>query len=371
MRRIIYAVILLGLLATVGAAAEPALLPGHFGPWQATGPSQIQSAQSLFDRLRGGDVKPGTLPEAGLRTDETRSYKNGSEELKLTLYGFKDPSGAYEFYTNIISPSMKSVGLGDESAFNQSGGVILVGNMVVSVGPFSSLKTESLAELLPPLKAVADKTPFPPLKSYLPVTWRVFGTERYALGPVGFRAAMASLAQGAYADLAEHVGFQSGAEAMLAKYQGAHGSGVLLLLEYPTPQIAEQHLHHLEQTLSAAAKQAGVTVERKASLLSLVFEPTSAMHAQAIRDEVNYETQVTWNEPGHTATDPPMLVMIAKIFLYTGLFLGFATGIGIAFGGLRVVIKQLFPGKVFDRPEDIEVLQLGLSGKKIDASDMY
>jgi hypothetical protein len=31
----------------------------------------------------------------------------------------------------------------------------------------------------------------------------------------------------------------------------------------------------------------------------------------------------------------------------------------------------LLPGKVFDRPQDIEVLQLGLSGKKIDPTDMY
>jgi len=29
------------------------------------------------------------------------------------------------------------------------------------------------------------------------------------------------------------------------------------------------------------------------------------------------------------------------------------------------------PGKVFDRPQDIEVLQLGLSGKKIDPTDLY
>jgi len=371
MRRIIYAMLLLGLLAGVGAAAEPALLPDHFGPWQAEGSSQILSAQALFDRLRGTDVKPGTLPEAGLRTEETRSYKNGSEELKLTLYSFKDPSGAYEFYTNIIFPGMKGAGLGDESAFDPYNGVILVGNMVVSVGPFSNPKPEGLAELLTILKANADKTPFPPLKSYLPITWRVFGTERYALGPEGFRAAMASLGQGAYADLAKQVGFKLGAEAILAKYQGEYGSGVLLLLEYPTPQLAEQHLHHLEEALPDAAKRSGVTVERKASLLSLVFEPTSAMHAQAIRDEVNYETQVTWNEPSHTATDPPMVVIMVKIFLFTGMFLGFATGVGIAFGGLRVVIKRLFPGKVFDRPENIEVLQLGLSGKKIDASDMY
>jgi hypothetical protein len=33
--------------------------------------------------------------------------------------------------------------------------------------------------------------------------------------------------------------------------------------------------------------------------------------------------------------------------------------------------KRLFPGKVFDRPQDIEVLQMDLSGKKIDPSDMY
>jgi hypothetical protein len=369
MRRILYTLILLGLLAAVGAAAEPALLPDQIGPWLAEGPSQVKSGQNLYKGW--GDVMPGILPEAGLSACETRSYRNGTEELKLTLDRFKDPSGAYEFYTQVIGPDMKSAGLGNESAFGPNGGAVLLGNLVLVAGPLSNPRPEGLADLLAVLKASVDRTPFPPLKSYLPETWRVFGTERYALGPAGFRAAMASLGQAAYADLADHVGFQLGAEAILAKYQGAHGSGVLLLLEYPTPQIAEQHLHHLEEALPAAAKRSGVTVERKASLLSLVFEPTSAMHAQAIRDEVNYETQVTWNEPSHMATDPPILVMIAKIFLYTGLFLGFATGIGIAFGGLRVVIKRVFPGKVFDRPEDIEVLQLGLSGKKIDASDMY
>jgi len=60
-----------------------------------------------------------------------------------------------------------------------------------------------------------------------------------------------------------------------------------------------------------------------------------------------------------------------KIFIFTGLFLGIATAVGVAFGGFRVIIKRLFPGKVFDRPQDIEVLQMGLSGKKIDPTDMY
>jgi hypothetical protein len=228
-----------------------------------------------------------------------------------------------------------------------------------------------LKELVAALQAKADPTPLPPLKSYLPEHWRVFGSEKYALGPEAFRAGMSSLQQDAAAGLANEAGFQNGAEAILAGYRGQHGSGILLLLDYPTPQLAEQHLHHLEQALPETLKKSGVTVERKASLLSLVFAATAPEHAQAIRDEVNYETQITWNESSHKATDPPIFTIMFKIFLFTGMFLGIATGVGVAFGGVRVIIKRLFPGKVFDRPENIEVLQLGLSGKKIDPTDMY
>jgi hypothetical protein len=371
MRKIFYAVILLGLLASAGAAAEPALLPDRIGPWLADGPAKNYSLKELPADWSDSSLDRHILREAGLVRVENRTYKNGDQSWSVRLWVLGDPSGAYELHTALLDPAVSKLGT-VEDTIASGAGLFLAGNLVMQ-GMSSSMEIplDDLRTLRNALAAKADKTPYPPLKSYLPVKWRVFGTEKYALGPVGFRAAMASLGQRAYADLADHVGFQSGVEAMLAKYQGEYGSGVLLLLEYPTPQLAEQHLHHLEEALPDAAKRSGVTVERKASLLSLVFEPTSAMHAQAIRDEVNYNTEVTWNEPSHTATDPPMVVMIAKIFLYTGLFLGFATGIGIAFGGLRVVIKRLFPGKVFDRPESIEVLQLGLSGKKIDASDMY
>jgi len=369
MRRILYALILLGLLASTGAGAEPGLLPDRFGPWKADGPAKIRTLTDLrpdwTEWTNGGDV----LREAGLTRIEDRNYKNGSEEWPLRVEVFKDPSSAYEFYTFRLKPGMSDWNIGDAGGGSEDEGSVLVGNLILLV--HLNGKPEGLREVVAALRKKADATPLPPLKTYLPVKWHVFGTERYALGPIGFRAAMNSLGQGAYADLVDHVGYQYGVEAILAKYQGEYGSGVLLLLDYPTPQLAEQHLHHLREVLPEAAKRAGVTVERKASLLSLVFEPTSEMHAQAIRDEVNYETEVTWNEPSHTATDPPMVSIMVKIFLFTGLFMGIATAVGVAFGGLRVIIKRLFPGKVFDRPQDIEVLQLGLSGKKIDPSDMY
>jgi hypothetical protein len=48
-----------------------------------------------------------------------------------------------------------------------------------------------------------------------------------------------------------------------------------------------------------------------------------------------------------------------------------AVVLGVAFGGVRVLAKIFFPGKVFDRPDQMEVLQLGLSGKRINSRDFY
>jgi len=39
--------------------------------------------------------------------------------------------------------------------------------------------------------------------------------------------------------------------------------------------------------------------------------------------------------------------------------------------GCRVLAKIFFPGKFFDRPEQMDVLQLGLSGKRINSRDFY
>jgi hypothetical protein len=173
------------------------------------------------------------------------------------------------------------------------------------------------------------------------------------------------------AALADAAGFVQGAEVMLAQYHRGRDTGVLLLIDYPTPQLAELHSHHLETALAETAKTAGTKIERRGSLLSLVIAPSSPAFAENLRGAVNYQTQVTWNEPSQTATDLPLGVVLYRIFIGTGVFMVMAVVFGLAFGGLRVFTKKLFPGKVFDRYERLEVLQLGLSGKPIDTRDLY
>ena len=371
MARILFAFLLAAFCCVLCAGADSSLLPDQFGTWQAAAPAKTVRIQDLGSGWAKWPNGERVLQEAGLTKIEQRAFRNGNDEITLRTFVLRDPSSAFELYTFLLSPGMKDSGLGKDSAGDDTHVRILIGNLVVVADVSAGVKPESLKDLLPALREKADPTPLPPLKVYLPEHWRIFGSEKYALGPEAFRAAMSSLQQDAAAGLANEVGFKDGVEAIFAGYRGTHGSGILLLLDYPTPQLAEQHLHHLQQALPEALKRSGVSVERKASLLSVVFAATAPEHAQAIRDEVNYETEVTWNESSHKATDPPIFAIMFKIFLFTGLFLGVATGVGIAFGGIRVIIKRVFPGKVFDRPENIEVLQLGLTGKKIDPTDMY
>jgi hypothetical protein len=370
MRRQVLLVFSFALLSAADSLAQQqAMLPDHLGDGTATSP--------IFKPSPPGDSQ--VWREAGVVASEARMYSN---HIQVDLYRFRDPSGAYAIVTYLTrGPRISSAGgtqivpvprrdvmvmkALDEELFQ-------VGNFVAKI--YAAEKDPALSMKRAVTDAVrksADATPLPPIRMYLPDEGRVGGTERYALGPIGFRAAAAGLDRADFAALADQAGFNSGAEAMLARYRRGKDEGVLLLLDYPTPQLAEQHLRHLEIALPQYAREAGTPIERKGSLLAIVLSPSSAHYAKSLRDAVNYETQVTWNEPSATATDPPWPSVIAQIFIGTGVFMVAAVVLGIAFGGLRVVTKIFFPGKVFDRPERMEILQLGLSGKKIDPSDFY
>jgi hypothetical protein len=250
--------------------------------------------------------------------------------------------------------------------------IALVGNRVVTISPIRSASDVDLKLLLDSLKQKSDRSPLPPIRGYLPDEDMVQGSQKYALGPAGFNAALQSLNESEFSAITPEIGFGKGAEAMLAGYHSATGkTETLILVEYPTPQIAEQQLKHIQPILAANPELATATVERKNSLLSLVLSPVNAQSAASLRENIKYGIAITWNEGSHVLTDPPWLVTVKNIFVGTLAFCGIALVLGIAFGGVRVVTKRLFPGKVFDRREDIEVLQLGLSGKRIDPTDFY
>jgi len=350
---------LIVVLATAPCSSAQ-LLPDHFGAW-SKGLCPAKPATT------------GLAEETGQRDNVSCQFVSSGHGSVVVWAGrFLDPSSAYEVYTSEINPGMMPSTLGPNSATNSEKLLILMGNVLMRVEQPRDVSAEDFQQLFASVRAHSEQTPLPPIRAYLPQGF-TDGTQKYALGPKGFLFALSALKREEFANLADEVGFGSAAkaEAMMAEYHRGKDSAALLLIDYPTPQLAEQHLRHLEQAISSAAKQAGTSIERKGTLLSLVLRPSSVAYGNAVRNAMNYETNVTWNEPHQTITDPPLLSTIAKIFIATGVFMLVAVVLGVAFGGVRVLAKTLFPGKVFDRPEQMDVLQLGLSGKRINSRDFY
>ena len=363
MKRLIF-LLVLAVACTGVRAQERHVLPQRFGMWVSGGGPPEEPKILAADNL--------VTHESGRSDQESTWYNNGKSSIRVLLEDFRDPSGAYESYTARLSPKLNPSTVAPLTAAGNDQLIALVGNRVVTIWHISSATNADLKRLLDAVAETADRTPLPPVRSYLPEERLIQGTQRYALGPAGFDAALATLNENKFSAITPEIGFSTGAEAMLASYQSeSHKSQDLLIIDYPTPQLAEQRLHHIRRVLAANLDLAGATVERKTSLLSLVLTPVSASAAAQLRNDIRYNTAVTWNEPSQTLTDPPWLLVVKGIFVGTLVFCGIAIVMGIAFGGVRVLVKKLLPGKVFDRPEDIEVLQLGLSGKRIDPRDFY
>jgi len=341
------------------------VFPERFRQWGGVSPATPAPSNS---------ASSAATSEAGLLERMERDYSDGQNRITLTIALFHDTSGAYQHYTAGLKPGMKPSTAGALSAADDTHLIAQIGDLVAEIDNVKSIGESDLQALVRQLHEHADPTPLPPVRAYLPEKDLVDGSQRYALGPAGFQDAMNVLGYPQYAALAPEIGFGApiDAEVMTAQYGAGANRAALLLIEYPNPQLAEQHLHHLAGVSPASGGAApNGALERKGSLLSLVIAPSSRAYAAKLRQAINYETQVTWNEPSTTATDPPIMSTLVKIFVGTGVFMLFALVLGVAFGGVRVLTKKFFPGKVFDRPEQMEVLQLGLSGKRIDPSDFY
>ena len=349
---------LFALLSAANSSAQQSVLPDAFGRWHSSG-------------CDANAQRPALSQEARQREFRQCQFTSGKRSATIWAGKYRDPSSAYEVYTSLLRPAMQPSTVGRFTAVDDKGLLILVGNVVVGVNQPRNVSTKDLQELTSIIATGSDKTPLPPIREYLPKEDLVNATQRYALGPVGLRAAAESVGKSEIVALIDAAGFTQGAEVMLAQYRRGRDAGVLLLIDYPTPQLAELHAHHLETAIAETVNMAGTKIERTGSLLSMVIGPSSPAFADILRAAVNYETQVTWNEPSQTATDPPWAVILYRIFIGTGVFMVMAVAFGVAFGGFRIFIKRLLPGKVFDRPEQMEVLQLGLSGNKIDTRDLY
>ena len=372
MRKHILCFASIGLFLAVANVRAEQGLPDQFGNWKS--PSADSKCTHHEKKLIF--PQPQLHDEAGLKNTFDEDYCLGDKKTLVVLWKFQDPTGAYEFYTAGLHAGMMPSLVGTNAAVDKDELWLLSGNLVLRVYSQQLVSEEDLRALVKSLEGHADKTPLPDIRAFLPSNGLIQGTQRFSLGPDGYQAAVKALGRLEYASLAQElsIGPKSAADAevMLGAFNnGKGGQEVLLLALYPTPQLAEQQLHHLQPLLASKPEFAGTTVERDASLLTIVLSPSSPEMAARLRKSIKYDTAITWNEPSQTLTDPPWFTVLKTIFYAAAAFCIFAALSGLIFGVFRLVVKRLFPHKVFDRSESVELLQLGLNSKEINPDDFY
>ncbi len=76
---------------------------------------------------------------------------------------------------------------------------------------------------------------------------------------------------------------------------------------------------------------------------------------------MNYKASLAWNAPTGDRDVHDLTMLILNIVILCGVVGGLAIVAGVAFGGFRILMKRLYPDKVFDRPEQMEFISLHLT----------
>jgi len=362
MRKALLLSVLLVWATAAYADDAPALLPEQFAGWSKQKPSQSGSDPRAAD-----PTQPALLQEYGFTDFESATYARDQRRIEVRGARFRDTSGAYGAFTFYRDPRMLSENIGNQAGAADRHvlfyrGNVLVNVMLDKVTVMSAAQLRELAAALP-RSSGADASSPPLLPAYLPQDTFVPHSTRYVVGPVGLAAVAAPLP-------ASLVDFSFSPEVVLGRYRTRSGEAAMLLVSYPTPQIATQRFDSIRLKAAQATAahgsyamkteiQAGMYVKRSGPMVALVTAPASEKEALALLAAVNYDPEITWNERTPGPGDNIGSLLIA-IFGLIGVVLSFALVSGLAFGGLRVVAKRLYPDRWFDRSKDVDIIQLNL-----------
>jgi hypothetical protein len=344
------------------APAAKALLPQSFGGWQMQGAAATSTNPAAADPANAAVLKEYRFTDFASATYS----RDDGHTLKIRAAQFEDASGAFGAYTFYLQPDMRSEDIGEQGAslgervlFYR--GSVLVDALFSKESPMSGAELRELAGDLPaPVGSAAN---LPAFIQFMPRRQYVANTQKYVMGP----AALAALSSPVPAVL---VDFKHSAEVSLGHYNTPSGEATLMLISYPTPQLAAERLRIIDAAHHLAQPEAGIEAiensgtffdKRTGPLVAIASGPISASDAKSLLGMVNYEANVTWNTPTDSHEVHDLYVLILNVVILCAILGVLAIVAGIAFGGFRILMKRWFPDRVFDRPEHMEFISLRLT----------
>ena len=340
------------LLLSRFSAADSRVLPKAFAGWQ-------QEAASAKTSNNPNDADPayaGVLKEYGFSDVESASYAKGERKLSVRAARFDDATGAYSAYTLYSQPGMltEEIGRHGESAGDRV--LFMQGNIVVEakfdrVNEMSAAELRELADDLP--QPASNLAQLPGLPRWLPQQSFIEHSVKYAVGQKSYDQIGAPFPS-------SEIDFSKSPEVLTALYKSDEGVAKLTLISYPTPQIAGNQLRRIEQNRANLESAGAFQLKRTGPILVVVSGEASPSEAKSLLASVNYEAEVTYNEPTFLTKRDNIGNLIIAVFGLIGFILAVALILGVAFGGIRVLLKRLYPDRFFDRPEDTNMITLNL-----------
>lgn len=279
-------------------------------------------------RAKSEPVTPADLQlwaEYGGETAERANYNGPVGRFTATAYRLGDATGALAWY-QAIRPANAVPVRGAVSVATTPGSQVMAHQNYVLVFEGWRPLDQEMAALYPLLPKMRSGGGLPKLLAYLPEKGLVRNSERYLLG-------LESLAKFEPSLPGSLVGFEDGVEGMTARYRLPSGrEASLVLLEYPTPQLARKRFSGLE-------KQQGWALKRSGPFIALApgLDPKTAA---PLLDPITWEVQFTWNEATKFVTAQDVGQMMMAIFELAGLLLVVCLGGGLVFAAFAIARRR-------------------------------
>jgi hypothetical protein len=333
----------LGAIPPASRIGGPSILPNVFAGWHVFG-----SVVQTDDPTIADPTNPAILKEYGFTDVAIATYeRDNAYRLRLRAARFADTSGAYGAFTFYKKPEMLNEKIGDQASSLNNRVLFYRGNVLVDA-LFDKLTVMSAAEL----RELADNIPLPQggarnlpsLPTYLPKQAYVKNTAKYILGPLALDKIGSPIS-------AQLVDFAAGAEIVQGAYESSGGEATLVLISYPTPQIAAEHLRRIDAAHTPNAQPApGATPvvelgtfsdKRSGPLVAIAAGPFSQSEAKSLLASVHYDADVTWNENTYFDKKNNLANLLWNVIILCGVLMALTLVAGFAFGGVRVLFQRL------------------------------
>lgn len=256
----------------------------------------------------------------GFQEAEKAEYKGAKGVFTVSAWRVADATASQAVFQSMRPAEAVPAAAGKLGAKWGNSLLVAMGNYVLLFDGFTP-EEETLNQLILHMPRF-DHSSLPALTGFLPADGRIANSERFITGPATLEAFAPGLAPSL-------VGFHYGSEGQFARYQGKTGQTELLLLNYPTPQIAK------DRAAAFASDRPELIVKRAGPMLGVVLKTANPDDAEKVLTQLRWEANITVNQQMPDPKGDNIGVLVVNVARFSILLIIFAVVAGAMFALMR------------------------------------